>query len=78
MTKVAYEDVTAGDADVYVDLTVEGAPEDVVEKVAIHARNEAVKALQAFDTGKPPEECEGTGVGIAWERVLEDDGGEDV
>jgi len=73
MTRVSYDDVTAGDVDVYVDITVDGAPEAVVEKVAMHARNEAVRAMQAFAEGKPPAECKGTGVSIAWDRVLADE-----
>lgn len=72
MTRVSFEDVTLPDTDTAkVSIDVEGTDEDVVEKVAMHAREEAVKALQAFDTGKHPSECDGTPVGIRWYDVLD-------
>lgn len=72
MTKVSHGSISAGGHDVYVDIEVEGSREKIVEMVAMHAKDEAVRAMQAFDTGKPPEDCDGSGVSIRWETVLED------
>jgi hypothetical protein len=82
MTEVSYDGVGLPEsdypdaADVEVDLSVKGDDEDVVEKVAMHARNEAVRALQAFESETPPSECDGTGVGVAWGRIFESEGDE--
>lgn len=78
MTKVSYDNLTATDYDVYADLEVEGTREKIVETVAMHARDEAIRAMQAFEEGKPPYECEGSGISINWDKVLEDyEGGDD-
>lgn len=73
MTRVAYDDVTLPEADTAkVSIDVEGADEDVVEKVAMHARDEAVRALQAFEEGKHPSECEGVPhVSLKWYHILD-------
>ena len=60
-----------GDADVTFAVEAEGDDEEVVEAVAMAAREAGVRALQAFDTGKHPEECDGVPVSIDWESVLE-------
>jgi len=57
---------------VEASLTVEG-PEDEAEKVKIHAHDELVKAMQAFEESKHPDECDGLPFGVAWERVIEND-----
>jgi len=63
--------VVFGEAEYNASLEVEGDDEEVVEKVAMAAREGGVRALQAFDTGKHPEECDGVPVLIDWESVLE-------
>jgi hypothetical protein len=73
MTRNRYGGIGLPDADFDVELAVEveGDDEEVVEKVAMAAREGGVRALQAFDTGKHPEECDGVPVSIDWESVLE-------
>lgn len=58
--------------DVTGDITVEGTDEGKADKVLIHAKDEIVRAMQALEEGKHPEECDGTGVSINWDGVLED------
>jgi hypothetical protein len=61
----------ADDFDVEFAVTVEGDDEDVVEAVAMAARERGVQALQAFDTGTHPDECDGVPVAIDWDDALE-------
>lgn len=61
------------DFDVEFAVTAEGDDEEVVEKVALAAREAGVRALQAFDEGKHPDECDGVPVSIDWEAKLADD-----
>lgn len=59
------------DFDVTFAVEAEGDDEDVVEAVAMAAREGGVRALQAFDEGKPPDECDGVPVSFDWESKLE-------
>jgi hypothetical protein len=68
MAKYKTEGVNVGS--VTASLTVKG-PEDEAEKVKMHAHDELVKAMQAFDEGKHPDECDGLPFSVAWERVIE-------
>jgi hypothetical protein len=59
--------------DVRVELTISSADnEDIADKVMIHAKDEIVRAMQAFEEGEHPNNCDGTGIHVAWYRVLED------
>jgi hypothetical protein len=73
MPRNRYGGVTIDDDEFDVELAVEveGDDEEVVEKVAMAAREGGVRALQAFDTGAHPDECDGVPVSIAWEDILE-------
>lgn len=66
------EAITTEGVDVEIDLTVRG-DEDKAEKVKMHAHDEIVRALQAFETGEHPRDCEGFIMSVAWDRVLGDD-----
>jgi len=57
---------------VSVDIEVEGEHEDMVEKVFMHAKDEAVRAIQAYQNGELPEDCEGLGYSVKWESVTGD------
>jgi hypothetical protein len=71
MTRTSYEDVTLPDTKTAkVTIEVDGVDEDVVEKVAMHTRDEAVRALQACETGAHPSECRGAPFGVDWDAVL--------
>lgn len=68
-----------GDADVTFAVEVDGDDEEIVEAVAMAARDGGVRALQAFESGKHPDECAGVPVSIDWEAKLADDeDGEDA
>lgn len=56
-----------------VDLSVAGDDEDAVSKVHMHAKDQIIRALRAFDEKKPPEDCEGHYVTPDWEATFEDD-----
>lgn len=59
--------------DVSVDITVRAqVNEDVADKVLIHAKDQIVRAMQAFEEGEHPNNCEGTMMHVSWDRVLED------
>lgn len=68
VTDIAVND----DTDITVDIHVDGDPEAIAEKVLMHAHDEAVRALQAFEKGQHPNECEGVGFSVAWDRVLDE------
>lgn len=65
------EGITSEDVGVEIDITVRG-DEDKAEKVKMHAHDEIVRALQAFETGENPRDCDGFIMSVAWDRVLGD------
>jgi hypothetical protein len=73
--KATTEGVTVEDGDVEVDLTVRG-DEGKAEKVLIHARGEAVRAMRALRDGEHPDDVDDHLVTVAWDRVVGDNGGD--
>lgn len=63
--------------DVTVDLVVEGEDEDVADKVLLHAKDAAVRALQAYHEGQHPEDCDGIPLTVDWDAVVEQMEGND-
>lgn len=79
MTDVKAEGVTVEhpESDIYVDLKVTGSPEEDVNNVAHHTKDQAVRAMNALAEGKHPDDVEGTNIDVAWDRITgadEDDG----
>jgi hypothetical protein len=72
---VAFNGLRLADSDlcVEVDVSVTGDDEDNVEAVAMYAKDQVVRAMQAVDQGKPPGETEGIGVEFDWDKILEED-----
>lgn len=56
---------------VEVDITVTGDDQAVVEAVAMHARDEIVRAMQAMEYGVVPEETDGSGISVNWPKKLD-------
>jgi len=73
--RVVTEGLSAPDSDVEVDLRVNG-PQDEVDDVQLHAKDQIVRAMQAHVTEQPPADCKGIGVSIDWERKFADSGEE--
>jgi hypothetical protein len=71
--RVTFEGITTSDGDVSADLSVAGTS-DYVELVAMHVKDQAVRAMQAVDEERPPAECDGIGVEIDWERAFAEEG----
>jgi hypothetical protein len=57
--------------DVELAVEADGDDEEVVEKVAMAAREAGVRALQAFAENTHPDECDGVPVSVNWDSVLE-------
>lgn len=58
--------------DIEVELSVSGdADFESVERIATHGRDQIVRAMQAELRESRPEYCEGTGVAVDWDAVLE-------
>lgn len=56
-----------------IEVTLKAAgPEDDVQPVMAHLHDQAVCVLQAMESQKPPEECEGM-YNIDWESILSED-----
>jgi len=66
-----YETSGISNGDVEVTIKTEG-PENQAEKVHMHGHEAIVRALQAFDEQKHPDECDGLPFSVAWDRVLEE------
>lgn len=73
--RVTTNGISAPDSDVVVSVTTEG-PQDDAEAVHTHAKDQIVRAIQAVRDEQPPEECDGAGVDIQWEKIFSDDGGD--
>ena len=75
--RVSLDGISVEDLDIDVDVKVAGGAEfSSIDRVAIHARDQIVRALQAERDNTRPEYCEGSGVSVDWDAVLEteDDG----
>jgi len=71
---VSFGGISAEGLDIDVELKVTGETEfSSVERVAIHGRDQIVRALQAERDDSRPEYCEGTGVEVDWDDVLNGD-----
>lgn len=55
-----------------IDITVRGDDESAVETVAMHARAEAVRAMQALSEDRHPEDVDGHPHTVNWEDVVGD------
>lgn len=75
MAELSNHNITVGDIE--VDITTRG-PEDEAEAAHLHTHDQAVRALQAIKNQKPPEECNGIGVTVNWEKKIEMLGADDV
>lgn len=64
------------DLSVEVDVEVSGDDEDNVEAVAMHAKDQIVRAMQAIDESGDPAEMEGIGIEMDWETILGGDADE--
>lgn len=73
MTHYRNAGITIDGVDIAVTIETEGEPEGRAEKVHLHAHDAAARALQALAEGKPPDECDGLGIGIDWEGTLAGD-----
>lgn len=73
--RTEFEEITTEDTDISIDISVEGSNEKVVERVAMFARDQAVRAVQAHEDRVPPEECVGTGIRIRWADIFDDEDG---
>ena len=72
-TRVGTEGISIEGVDVEASMTVEGKPERAVELAYIHAKDEFVRALQAFETGAMPADCEGTDTSVNWVQFVENE-----
>ena len=62
--------IKVGGVDVTVDITTQEREKEA-ETVHLHAHDAAVRALQAIAHRRPPDECNGMGVGVNWDRIFE-------
>jgi len=69
------EGVTVEDGDVELDITVRGDEKDA-EKVLIHARAEAVRAMRALRDDEHPDDVDDHPATVAWNRVVGDNDGD--
>lgn len=69
MTSNTYGGISAEGSDVSVTIEVNGPDEDEVENVARHARDAAVRAMQAHVTGKHPVLTDGCPISVDWNKV---------
>lgn len=69
MTSNIYGGVSTEGTDVSVTIEVVGPDEDEVENVARHARDAAVRAMQAHVEGKHPDLTDGCPISVDWGKV---------
>jgi hypothetical protein len=60
------------DLGIEVDVAISGDDEDNVEAVAMHAKDQIVRVMQAIEAGEVPEDMAGTGIDFDWDTILED------
>lgn len=70
--RLAAEGITTDDAAITVDITTEGKPEQDAEMVHLYAKDAAVRALRALDSGCIPAEVEGP-IQFDWEQFYDRD-----
>lgn len=66
--RLEHTGISVEGVDVEVDLMVQGAPQKDAESIDMHAVDQIVKAMQAVRNESQPDECEGAGYEIDWEK----------
>jgi hypothetical protein len=69
---VGFSGITAGHESIEIDIEVRGetGDESDIECVAVHARDEAVRAIQALMNDELPEDCGGSSASVDWPAIV--------
>jgi len=71
---VTFGGLSVAGLDIEAELSVSGDTDfERVERVAVHAREQLVRAMQAARDHSRPEYCEGTAASVDWDAVLDAD-----
>jgi len=79
MPRVSTEGIGLEDEDaagITMSIRVQGDDERAIERVYHHAKDAGIRAMQALNEGKHPDDVEGAPIGINWESILEEGGEE--
>ena len=69
---VSFGGISVEGQEIEVELCVSGNTDfESIERVAIHARDQVVRAMEAERDHSRPEYCEGTGVTVDWDALIE-------